>query len=423
MCLLIYKNSGIKLDPDKYRNAFNDNGDGGGVAFVKDGKLVVNKGWFKFKSLLKYIQANEELEMIIHFRRASPGMAVSSQMCHPFLVESGSFKDDKGQPLYRFAIAHNGKLSYRDTKEKSDTACFVEDVLGPQLDRDPWFLDNPSGVWFMEKALGLNNKMAVMKHDVAKNKTTTYILNEAEGWGGKQAHWKDKVWYSNYSYEPPIVVKKPDTSPNEIYQSYLKGMSSSVNGNEWTTPDKNGWKWSFNLDKWVNKETGVVAETLVGREPPAYMKMRQKGIAGTFPPTPSEDRQPTSGDVDMMDDAAWQRWAETQDIGRVIDLKTGKTVEGKDRSLLHLTVRERMLLRRAAHDHFKRMTEGAKGDGNVVSLTMAEKVAYLRSDVRELITECKEIGDEALDKWITMVQDSDKKLQIRLDIADAGPTT
>lgn len=432
MCLLICKPAGIILPEAHYRAAFADNGDGAGVAFAKDGKFIISKGWFKLKTLLKYIQANEKQEMMIHFRRASPGMDVSQEMCHPFAVDSTFHLGDDKKPLFRFAIGHNGKIAYQDTKKKSDTAHFVDEVIGPHLERDPWFLDHPCGRFMLHKAIGPYNKMAVMRYSVAENKVDTYIINDDEGYGDKQAHWKDKVWYSNYSYLPPKVVEIKNHTP--IYQSYLGGFGGAV-ASEYSKPDKDGWKWDWTKDQWHNVNTGVLAPYLVSRpDRPNYIIQREQREKNGNPfAKGSEDKKPAKTDLDLLEDEAWAKEMDRQSeeaiakAVKIFDMNGGVVAQAGEndldglgvpenaKHLGHLDLKERVILRRAASKYCKPLT----GKANALRWTTAEMVAWLRSDMRELIPECKELADENLDKWIVMVEQSDSPIEVRISASIA----
>ena len=96
MCLIIHKPKGNSLEESVYKNGFDNNEDGAGFAYVQQDPnnpnrrvLRVEKGFMKFPKFYKRLQELGDEEMIIHFRRASPGMVVSEPMCHPFYVDTG----------------------------------------------------------------------------------------------------------------------------------------------------------------------------------------------------------------------------------------------------------------------------------------------------------------------------------------------
>lgn len=197
MCIIIAKPAGIKLDRELYEQCFLRNGDGGGISYSDGHQLIVDKGFFNFDSMYEAIKENEQREMLIHFRIQTHG-TVSIDNCHPFYTASTLV------PRYEFAIAHNGTLSWPASNGKSDTHCFVEAVLGPHLNRDPYFLEHAPGRYLLGSSIGTRNKIAVMRYDKDENKTETFIVNSAEG------HKEHGCWFSNYSY----VIYKPQTNWN-----------------------------------------------------------------------------------------------------------------------------------------------------------------------------------------------------------------
>jgi len=148
---------------------------------------VVEKGFFNLNNFIKAVKAKEQYAMIVHCRVASKG-EIGMANCHPFQF------DCTDHPEFSFVVAHNGTLPWRSTKEKSDTRCFTEDILAVHLNRDPWFLDDWIGMMFLERLIGLNNKLVIMRYDSEKNEYTTYIVNKKEG---NESHG---CWFSNYSW-------------------------------------------------------------------------------------------------------------------------------------------------------------------------------------------------------------------------------
>src|SRR6478736_2432554 len=138
MCVICHKPAGVHLDEIVYRNCYNRNDHGAGMCFIDDGKLVIIKGLNTVEDMLKKVLEHEDKELLIHYRLMSKG-AISDANCHPFHIAGESF------PEYEFALMHNGTLPWRSTLTQSDTSCFVEDAIGPYLDRDPYFLDEPMG--------------------------------------------------------------------------------------------------------------------------------------------------------------------------------------------------------------------------------------------------------------------------------------
>ena len=174
MCLAIYKPVGEYIPENYLENGFEMNSDGAGFAYRNGDNIVIEKGFFRFESFIKAWRRVSAKQALIHFRWATSGKK-DIDNCHPFIFNKG-----------KYVMIHNGVLSHRTEPEKSDTVCFVQDVLEP-MSKTYGF--NPKTKSILEKHIGRGNKIAVM------SKTgKVHFLNEDAG------HWLDKVWYSNDSY-------------------------------------------------------------------------------------------------------------------------------------------------------------------------------------------------------------------------------
>lgn len=184
MCLLIVQRRGAETLPDQHLvDGWDNNDDGGGYAFIANGKLVIRRAYFTLDNFVySYLSDHEKYgatsPFIVHLRTATHG-GVSAQNTHPFPLAGG-----------RAVMAHNGILSAFDSpvKGESDTAFFVRTVLAH---RDPSQLTGQKFREFLEGLVGKHNKLALM--DASGNVS---IMNEKEG------HWLGATWYSNYGYEP-----------------------------------------------------------------------------------------------------------------------------------------------------------------------------------------------------------------------------
>lgn len=278
MCLLIHKPAGKSVSEQRLKIAFENNEDGIGVAYVcpKTNDLIVDKGWMDLEGFLVFYKENnlEATSCMIHFRAASPGMDVSEEMCHPFHFESDKYfkMENSEDAQYVFAVAHNGKLPWRDTKKHSDTYCFVFDIIEPQLARDPYFFDYPTGKILVEKFVGDSNKICVYRYNRKTKTLSVYILNEKGGVGLKQAHWDQGCWFSNDSYKTSFaqVVTTVHYNQYQATQNFRRLFDPEV-GNFYD-PDANGWYWSFDKHKWIHESTGLEQQVLLLRKMPFYMR-------------------------------------------------------------------------------------------------------------------------------------------------------
>jgi predicted glutamine amidotransferase len=234
MCLVAAVKSG-KLDNDSIQYAFINHSDGAGFAYVRDGEIVIEKGFFDVGDFTKaYMEVGEDIgPHIIHFRNSTGGL-VNTINCHPF------------QPHHEVAFAHNGKIALiKADSHFSDTFYFssgiMTDILrnnGATIVEANWF------PWFVGEAVGKLNKLAFL----TKNGKLV-IINESEGEG----HWSkgssSEIWFSNYSYcyyGTAITRKgKIEQSYNSIYDGGVQHFTDYSEGTghfDLDKMDEDDWK-------------------------------------------------------------------------------------------------------------------------------------------------------------------------------------
>lgn len=276
MCIIIHKPVGVTLSRDIYEECANCNDDGMGFACAHDGQLEVVKGLFKFDEFYARIKALEQHEMIIHFRIASAGMVINQAMCHPFETDSKTtFQTADNKPAYRFAIVHNGRIEWPVEKDTSDTYSFVKRLLDPMFERDPYFLDQPTGVKLLEKAILPKNKLVIMRWDEEEKVGNVYIINKS---AGNEAHG---CWFSNMSWKKvehiAYVFDGEDYGMGKLYESWKdKGKEERSLGREFLDPDADGWKWSRTMNCWFNIKTQKTKDKLPGRKKPPHVEVKDK---------------------------------------------------------------------------------------------------------------------------------------------------
>ena len=174
MCIAIIKRKGITMDKTALENSWNNNEDGAGVLWAKEGKLHSIKimedfdvFYYKYKEIER---ANPDSHIVIHFRTATHG-TLTEKNTHPFFINEN------------LAFVHNGIFSGLNHKEKSDTYLF-RDIL---KEFPEGFLENKSLLNIIEMACGTGNKLVFLDN------TGKYTII------GK-GHWERGVWYSNYGY-------------------------------------------------------------------------------------------------------------------------------------------------------------------------------------------------------------------------------
>lgn len=177
MCLIIFSPNFQKsrIDPDDLERAFKVNDDGAGMAYIKNGNVITDKPYFKWKHFKKaYEAATENLKgpLLVHFRLSTSGEK-NRENSHPFTIKRNEL-----------VMAHNGifsELSYNNSKI-SDTVRFVN--MLKQLDwKYPY---NANQQKLLEIACAGYNKLVFLD-----NNGDYVIINESAG------VWKGNCWYSN----------------------------------------------------------------------------------------------------------------------------------------------------------------------------------------------------------------------------------
>ncbi len=413
MCIIIYKKKDRKLPKEAYHEAWLSNDDGGGMAYVENGEVVVDKGFMTFDAFYAAIERVEDKELVLHFRLSTHG-GISKHNCHPFHFRSKIF------PNYTWAVAHNGQLPWGSTKEKSDTHCFVDDLLFPHLDRDPFFLDSHSGRCFLERFIEKNNKLVIMRHDNETDKTEIYIMNE------KLGHYAHKgCWFSNHTYvkwngpkrgyadqrRSPDYDGRKDVFPARNFQDFHEDWSFTAEG-DWTgagfirDPSFTHTKVWHARDSHRGRE--IIKAAREGRlkelAPPQHTapKTLPDAIPNNVTPVNQDTPQDLEQGVIAKDLEAVIKKGPTEDLGdffakggdtrsMVIANNPSPEMMRKSTELLHLNKMDRKVLKRAAADLFRDTVPEVTGFDN------ASMIIWMRSELREHIPLLKQYADDALD--------------------------
>ena len=95
MCIIVIKEKGVDLPKDYiFKNCFENNDDGAGFMYNKDGEVIIQKGYMSYKAFkkaldkaLKKIDDVKNTAMVFHFRISTQG-GTNPQNCHPFPLSS-----------------------------------------------------------------------------------------------------------------------------------------------------------------------------------------------------------------------------------------------------------------------------------------------------------------------------------------------
>ena len=198
MCIAILKTKDGNITDEQLLNCFDNNPDGAGLAYTKDNKIFIVKGIFDAKQFVEeYHKAVAEADgaMLVHCRIGTSGFKDYTN-CHPHVVSD------------ECVMIHNGILSIDVPKgsKVSDTVLYVEQYLKP-LPKD--FMLNDGIMSLITDHIGAGNKFVFLN-----NRGDFSIANEKAG------HWKNGVWFSNYSYEAYSFYTKGYKGKSKAYSPY-----------------------------------------------------------------------------------------------------------------------------------------------------------------------------------------------------------
>lgn len=176
MCLAIVKLPDASVPEDNLKRGWIANPDGAGFAYVKDGKVVIEKRFMSYKAFreeyLRLSSLNSKSKFLIHFRIGTSG-AKDASNTHPFAIDGG-------------ALIHNGCLTGTEAvwgTGASDTNMFAN------MFRSALSYDSVNNN--MDK---LNDALIGSKICLLYDDGRHLIINEKSG------YWEKGVWYSNRSF-------------------------------------------------------------------------------------------------------------------------------------------------------------------------------------------------------------------------------
>ncbi len=190
MCIIAIKPKNKKMfDKETIKTMFENNHDGAGFMYYDDEikKVVINKGFMDYKSLMNELNKNDytDTNLILHFRIGTSGYK-DKLNCHPYPID----KANSLKCVCDIAMAHNGVLRdytpYNYKSDVNDTQLFIEYALKPL---SKGFINNPDIVHLIGEIIGSANKLAFLDND----NHITLINHFIEDNG---------YYYSNASYKP-----------------------------------------------------------------------------------------------------------------------------------------------------------------------------------------------------------------------------
>lgn len=250
MCIIVAKEKGVAL-PSKntLKTCFEHNSDGSGLMYVKNGKVVIEKGlmtfgdfWHKIKELKKEFDSDlTDKALVMHFRIGTHGEN-DKATTHPFAISSNS--EDLRATYFEtdIAMAHNGIIrDFNYDKVLSDTQSFVKDFVSVFKDLNKDFYKNERVMKLItDKANISSNKLCFLDKDeniyyygnrVVDNgviySNETY-KEPKRTYSYSSYHWNYDNWYDwDYGYTKPSNWynddhKKSETKTQDIAKKQIK---------------------------------------------------------------------------------------------------------------------------------------------------------------------------------------------------------
>jgi len=144
MCVIIVKPANASM-PDGYlETCYDNNPDGLGYMYAKDGRVIADKFIPKsFAEVKEVWDQLESVEAIIHLRWLTTGERVKGH-CHPFRI----LKDNAiSHDLF---FMHNGTFTIDQYEGENDTISFKNSILKPILVNDPNILHSKKFINILE---------------------------------------------------------------------------------------------------------------------------------------------------------------------------------------------------------------------------------------------------------------------------------
>lgn len=192
MCIIAVRPKNKTISEDTFRNCFENNPDGCGFMYVKNGTVYGKKGIMTFKDFLKENKRiPKDVTVVYHFRIQTHG-GVTPKLTHPFPLSNNFEKMHKLEWWNEYGVAHNGIFSsVKAPEDESDTEVFIANVLKPLQEltkikqnmlTDKYYDD------IITSAVG-SSKLAIMDK-------TGFVKMYGYGW----VNGADGCYYSNSTY-------------------------------------------------------------------------------------------------------------------------------------------------------------------------------------------------------------------------------
>lgn len=253
MCLAIVKRADQDIKREYFADVWKKNNDGVGMTWLnRRGQPTMWKGLSLDDFYLMYEKVKHK-ELLIHFRFTTVGLTNHSN-AHPHKV-----LDD----VY---MVHNGSFGkFSTSKEKSDTVCFVEEIVRPLLTANGGaeYLRSEEFMKEIIKYTSRNNRLAFMD----KN---GLLVIEPHFWSKTLTGLQVSNEYAYTMDNPTHVAGYASRKNNHYYDDHHRyGMGHNSSGNYCEFGDDD-WRGDSNSRHFRNAagEDGATVPLPVKKDPP-----------------------------------------------------------------------------------------------------------------------------------------------------------
>lgn len=272
MCVIVAKTKKASLPKlEHLKNCFNYNADGCGFMYVKNNKVIIDKGYMnyadfekRYKKLCKENNDFKNKNLIIHFRIGTSAEN-TKEHTHPYPLTNNKKELHKLKTECKVGIVHNGIIAdyTPKTKQTNDTQEFIINYLYPlyknynEFYKNKYITDGIQTITNSKFVILDNNDNMTMIGDFINEKkvyysNNTYKTTYSYKWYNYESDYKqyekdfynykdniknyglyyydtelEKNWY--YSINGKEFVKVGDN--NIIYNDYLDTLYKYENGN------------------------------------------------------------------------------------------------------------------------------------------------------------------------------------------------
>ena len=190
---------------------FENNPDGAGFMYVKDGQVVIDKGYMGYKNIYKKIRKLLESEgdrnIVVHFRIGTSGKN-DQKTTHPYPISPDTDLLQKLKMTTDLGMVHNGIISGYEDKYRpdlNDTQVFIRDFLSILKGLNKQFYLMPRVEDMLEDMTG--SKLCFL--DTKDRITTVGYFYEVDGCLYSNTTYKESS-YSYWQYEDKYGDKYDD---------------------------------------------------------------------------------------------------------------------------------------------------------------------------------------------------------------------